>query len=127
MMKLAGKAVIQSVTPTHEHVKPEPVKKAVKSEPVAPVIEVSAPVNEMPAPPVFTNLVPEPVVDVATGCACFVVATAKQCSGVPALARLDPPHCFTHFVRLWLVHGLQVVGFESRFGLAYQSRCNYQS
>jgi len=67
---LAGKAVIQEIKPTHEHVKPEPVKekkeKVVKSEPVAPVVE-APPVNEMPAPPVFTNPVPEPVVDVATG------------------------------------------------------------
>ena len=74
--KLAGKAVIQEIKPTHEHVKPEPVKekkeKAVKSEPVAPVVEAPAPVVEapapvMPAPPVFTNPIPEPVVDVATG------------------------------------------------------------
>jgi len=67
MAKLAGQAVIQEVKPTHEHVKPEPVKEkkekvvkseSVKEEPVAPV---------MPAPPVFDNPVPEPVVDVATG------------------------------------------------------------
>ena len=68
MMKLAGKAVIQEVKPTHEHVKPEPVKKekVVKPEPVVeakpePVVE------EPPAPPAFTPPVPEPAVDVATG------------------------------------------------------------
>ena len=70
MAKLAGQAVIQEVKPTHEHVKPEPVKekkeKVVKSEPVAPVVE-SPSANVMPAPPVFDNPVPEPVVDVATG------------------------------------------------------------
>lgn len=72
MMKLAGKAVIQEVKPTHEHVKPEPVKKekaVKKEEPAAPVMEAKPEpkVEEPPAPPAFTPPVPEPAVDVATG------------------------------------------------------------
>jgi len=69
--KLAGKAVIQEVKPTHEHVKPEPVKekkeKVVKSEPVKEEVKSEPVKEEMPAPPVFDNPVPEPKVDVATG------------------------------------------------------------
>lgn len=68
---LAGKAVIQEIKPTENHVKPEPVKKekVVKPEPVTPVVEVKPEpvVEEPPAPPVFVPPVPEPAVDVATG------------------------------------------------------------
>jgi len=67
--KLAGKAVIQEVKPTHEHVKPEPVKKEKVVKKEEPVVEAKPEpvVEEPPAPPVFTPPVPEPTVDVATG------------------------------------------------------------
>lgn len=71
MIKLAreGKAVTQAVTPTHQHVKAETVKKekTIKPEPVnvevpAPVVEAPvAPVVEPPVPPVFVAPAPEPV------------------------------------------------------------------
>lgn len=70
MTKLAGKAVIQEIKPTHEHVKPKAVKKQESVvETPAPVVEVKpAPVvEEPPAPPVFVPPVPEPAVDVVTG------------------------------------------------------------
>ena len=66
MMKLASKAVIQEVKPTHEHVKPKTVKK---QEPVvetpAPVVEAK-PESKVEEPPAFVPPVPEPAVDVAT-------------------------------------------------------------
>lgn len=86
MIKLAGegKAVIQAVTPTHQHVKAETVKKekTIKPEPVnaevpAPVVEAPvAPVVEPPTPPAFIPPVTEPV-------AAPVASTAPDSVEVP--------------------------------------------
>ena len=65
MMKLAGKAVIQEVKPTHEHVKPKTVKKQ-ESVVETPASEAK-PEPKVEEPPAFVSPVPDPTVDTTTG------------------------------------------------------------